>query len=105
MNLLKNFHSLKAWKARYHGEKPHRYTCSYVSLENKDESKPFIPNFTIYKSNIDIEFRYLHYVPDIPGVWYWRIRDKWKYICFNDYTEDELGEILITYLKKYKSQL
>ncbi|TSA55597.1 hypothetical protein D4R42_05335 [bacterium] len=100
MILLKSFPRLNVQKVACHGRKPHTYTCWYVFFENKK-----ILNFTIKKSNVDIEFRQLQHTPDLIGVWHWVNPNKMKGIYYNDYPERELKKILSAYLKNIKVDL
>ena len=99
MIMLKNFPSLKVQDIRCHGKIPHTYTCWYVFFENKK-----ILNFTIKKSNVDIEFRKLLHTPDIIGAWHWVNRNKMKGIYYNDYSENDLKKIINAYLKNIREK-
>lgn len=105
-NLLNKFEDeLKVWEIRCHGKEPYPYTCWYVSFKHtSQEELRIILNFAIRQSNIDIEFRFLDYVPkDILTEWAWRIRDKWVYIRFNSYTVNRLEEIVKVYLESIRN--
>jgi len=103
-NLLGNFESLRVFEARCHGEKPYPYTCWYVSFKHiREEKICFILHFDIRHSDIYIYFRFLDYAPrEVLTKGVWGIRDKWKYLHYRDYEEDEskLVEMIRDYLER-----
>lgn len=60
-NLLSMIPQLKVWEVQYKGQ-GYANTCWYVGLATKNE--PFLLNFTLIPSNLNVEFRYSQYLPE-----------------------------------------
>jgi hypothetical protein len=105
MNFLDKFPSLRVLEARCHGKKPYPYTCWYVSFKHAHEEKLcIILHFEVRSNDIYVYFRFLGYVPpNMLTDWHWGIRNKWKYVHFNAYTESKLREIISIYLTNIRN--
>ncbi len=97
--LLKEFPQLKVWEVQYKGQ-GYANTCWYVGFASKSE--PFLFNFGIVPSNLDIEFRYSKYLPE-------NIRDKLKwrtkslnYADLKTYGKKEIKRLILLYIKRIK---
>lgn len=100
-NLLNKLSELGIYETRKHKG---NYVCWYVGFKDVHEEKIcFILHFNILKSKFRIVFRFHNYAPKHKLKSYtWELADKWISIPHDDYSEEELIEIIDDYLRAVK---
>ncbi|MFH0812327.1 MAG: hypothetical protein V2A69_05750 [Pseudomonadota bacterium] len=93
--LLFRLARFKVWEVQYKGQGVAN-TCWYVGMVNKKE--PFLLNFTIIPSNLNVEFRFSQYLPpDIFESLKWQ-NSSWRYADLNTYGADRIHTMIEKYL-------
>lgn len=98
--LLQRLPQLKVWEIQY---KPPGYanTCWYVGF--KERKDPYILNFSITPSSLNVEFRYSKYLPiEIFDKLKWQ-NSSWRYADTRTFTVDEIKEMINSYIKEIYS--
>jgi hypothetical protein len=97
--LLSRLKMLKVWEVQYKGQGVAN-TCWYVGLVEKNA--PFLLNFTMVPSNLNIEFRFSQYLPpDIFESLKWQ-NTSWRYADLKTYGAANISTMIEKYIDNIK---
>ncbi len=99
--LLSQLPQLKVWEIQKKGQ-GYSNNCLYVGMASK--MKPYLLNFTIISSNLNVEFRFSQhkYLPNIFDLLKWQ-NSSWRYADINTYGLDHIKLMIETYIKNIRS--
>jgi hypothetical protein len=99
-DLLKCFPQLKVWEVQYKGQGI-ADTAWYIGFNSKND--PYIMNFKIVPSNLNVEFRFSQYLPEsIFELLNWQ-NSSWRYADFKKFGTGEVQSMIKQYLVNIQS--
>ena len=102
LHLLEDIPDLKVWETQYKGQGVLN-TCWYVG--STVQQKPYLLNFTMIPSNLNVEFRFSHYLPreDFEKL-KWQ-NSSWRYADIKTYGTDSTKGLIKRYLSNILADL
>ena len=100
--ILRQLPSLKVWEVQYKGQGVAN-TCWYVGINT--QKKPYLINFTMIPSNLNVEFRFSQYLPkDVFEKLKWQ-NSSWRYADIKTYGTKAVKEMIERYIANIKEDL